>query len=670
MSRLERKLHTKASIEGKSESGEPLDTYMKDEGDEEESPSAITDSQPSQAIHEEFHYDENADPDAVESDGEGAHIAYPKNEPAIPEDHTTQASRMLAWPSINKYIGPMISSDPMIRNHHYTVTREVKRGVIRLYGRGESGSFEPESFGDRPDKETSEDASSDASASPAVDYLWGQTGSFKPLTTMTIVRSEAERVGGLDSSNAALDLSEATIRRLAQSYMRHMNILHPLIFPGNLERYIKQFLKSLPETDPASLEPNPSKVEHGFIGTKRKRENEADSPPVQLLKPGKPQRSIETALVLVILALGRICEHRTKIPNVVPDYDEASSSQNGHPSPFGLSPGASPQSSFSSNKERLARGSSTRRNSTDSDFPDNIRRNASAPIRNMDVIPGLAYFAAATDIIGNQLGGNTLRHVQVNILAGLYHSQLARVSESHAYIHEACRALQVILLGRSERYHEMSRQNKMGKAKDTPVLLAFWTCLQLESDLIAELDFPQSGILRWEEQIPWPDGGSIREAGISSAQVNSYLAQLFVRKHLNKIHATLYQVGKEDFYKLPMSQSDLTELLQRITDSERLLKGFSTTLRPTSGEYEDPEVLEILRQRLEAKIDGALNNTYRPCLMMIMNRSPDFPFNQIQNEIRLNAQLCLNAMENSTSAFPMINGQRVIITNPWGTCHA
>jgi hypothetical protein len=65
--------------------------------------------------------------------------------------------------------------------------------------------------------------------------------------------------------------------------------------------------------------------------------------------------------------------------------------------------------------------------------------------RNLDVIPGLAYFALATDIIGNQLGGNSLQHVHVNILAGLYHGQLARVLESHAYIHQACRSLQVIL---------------------------------------------------------------------------------------------------------------------------------------------------------------------------------------------------------------------------------
>lgn len=66
-------------------------------------------------------------------------------------------------------------------------------------------------------------------------------------------------------------------------------------------------------------------------------------------------------------------------------------------------------------------------------------------IKNLDVIPGLAYFALATDVLGNQMAGNSLQHVHANILAGLYHGQLGRVMESHGYIAAGCRSLQVIL---------------------------------------------------------------------------------------------------------------------------------------------------------------------------------------------------------------------------------
>jgi len=62
--------------------------------------------------------------------------------------------------------------------------------------------------------------------------------------------------------------------------------------------------------------------------------------------------------------------------------------------------------------------------------------------RNLDVIPGLDYFAYATDILGGQLGGLSLRHIHAWILAGLYHGQLGRVVESYSYIKEAGLLLQ------------------------------------------------------------------------------------------------------------------------------------------------------------------------------------------------------------------------------------
>ena len=67
------------------------------------------------------------------------------------------------------------------------------------------------------------------------------------------------------------------------------------------------------------------------------------------------------------------------------------------------------------------------------------------PIRNWDVIPGLAYFHIASEIIGSQIGGNTLEHVHVCILAGLYHGQLARVLESYEYICLASIKMQTLL---------------------------------------------------------------------------------------------------------------------------------------------------------------------------------------------------------------------------------
>ena len=67
------------------------------------------------------------------------------------------------------------------------------------------------------------------------------------------------------------------------------------------------------------------------------------------------------------------------------------------------------------------------------------------PKKNVEVIPGLAYYAYATDILGNLQGGNDLPHVQACLLASLYAGQLAHVFTAHAWIHQACRACEVLI---------------------------------------------------------------------------------------------------------------------------------------------------------------------------------------------------------------------------------
>ena len=93
--------------------------------------------------------------------------------------------------------------------------------------------------------------------------------------------------------------------------------------------------------------------------------------------------------------------------------------------------------------------------------------------------------------------------------------------------------------------------------RDNPVVFAFWTCLQLErydivrlnvgpkltaySDILAELPYPHSGILTYEEDMPTPNLQAARDIdGLSDIVLESYSAQLYLRKHLNMLHAMFY----------------------------------------------------------------------------------------------------------------------------------
>jgi hypothetical protein len=319
-------------------------------------------------------------------------------EPAIPVGHTTGAARLLLWPAVKNFIHEILKKHTVKRENfvEYPNIKENKHG-LRIYGG--AGSY-------------------------------GQ-----------------------------LELDECTVHRLIDSYLKYMHIMHPILDPAELRAYARKFIKTLPPYQGSNPKtPNikpPRFVNSGTEthGVKRKR----TSPPVNTtelpevtaphpLKPGRPQRSIQNAVLLLVLALGKICEHRTKIPDVLPDHESTSSGsphiRSGYLSPMLASPVVSSQSPGLPSRQEGDRNRSTlRRKSTESYItPQTILLS-----RNLDVIPGLAYAAFATDILGNEIGENTLYHVHANILASLYFGQLARPSYSHRFINNASIGLQVIL---------------------------------------------------------------------------------------------------------------------------------------------------------------------------------------------------------------------------------
>ena len=161
------------------------------------------------------------------------------------------------------------------------------------------------------------------------------------------------------------------------------------------------------------------------------------------LKPGRPQPSIRNAVLLLVLALGKICEYRGKISDLLPDYDSSAGepphARSGFPSPILTSPVVSNQSS--SPQEGDPSRPPVQQVSTESFLPP--RRAFFS--RNLNAIPGLAYAEFATDILGNEIGESSLHHVHANILASLYFGQLARPAYSHQLIVNASMKLQIIL---------------------------------------------------------------------------------------------------------------------------------------------------------------------------------------------------------------------------------
>ena len=407
---------------------------------------------------------------ADEEDDEEVGADIRPGKPSIPVNHTTPAARLLLEPSIRKLTYEIVVQDK-IKGEKYPVLQEAKRGVLRLFGRGEGvdrpPGYEREPLADYTSESTPSDANSDVS-SPAGEE-WGQVGGLTPVAednSPPVQRGTAIDVEGMP------DFSRDTVLRYVESYNTHLNSIHPILIPRHLSALVDAFLRSIPAS---GIKPRQAEGVAGYAsnmrgptasfvgssrnpespGQKRKRSpvtmaESPEMPGTSDLKPGHPFRSISTALVLLVMALGEICEHKRRIPDISylqnDDQSVAGSPQmrNGHPrSPAQTSPTLSASAGLPSPYDADRIHSRGRR--TSSDGTPFFVKNRYSKARNIDIIPGLPYFALATDILGNQMGGTSLQHVHANILAGLYQGQLARVLESYAFINNACRALQHIL---------------------------------------------------------------------------------------------------------------------------------------------------------------------------------------------------------------------------------
>jgi hypothetical protein len=196
--------------------------------------------------------------------------------------------------------------------------------------------------------------------------------------------------------------------------------------------------------------------------------------------------------------------------------------------------------------------------------------------------------------------------------------------------------------------------------------------LIITSDIIAELDIPQSGILTLEGIIPWPNCSHAKKQGeMNENEVQCYTAQLYFRKSLNHIHRDLYGPGKDASYELAMmNNKDRFPLIEEFESSLASIMNFAPLAQWNDN---SPLADNILEARLRAKFYGAQVIIYRHFLRMVLNNpytEVAIPDANISPVIKNYAEKCVKAMLNGVNAFNGIGGGRLIVTNPWGTSHA
>ncbi|KAJ5111913.1 hypothetical protein NUU61_001543 [Penicillium alfredii] len=366
---------------------------------------------------------------------------------SIPVENTTAAHKLLIWTSIKALLHPHYYDE------NYVMRLKEERGLISVDGQCENTS-------------SADDTQLQSS----------------PLTH--------------DGVSVSFDESRIkTARRYHQNYLDSMHKL-PFLDQITLDKKVDMFIRHFCHLDTSPVERHRTPCRDNPRRAKQKRSIE---------ETGDPQILPRALLHLPLDGTSTMSSSYCRLPSL------QSVSFNGPYAPNSVISPANLDSAMLINQSVCPRPpptmsqyypSSTLEIGTLKPFfkPSSIpTRNEYVHVKDLQVIPGLALYGFAAGILGHLQGGIDLEHVQEALLAGLYAGQLVHPFQSHGWICQAARACQVLV-----------RQRRYERLEEGPTLdlyrFAYWTCLQLESDLLAELDFPANGISRFEGSIGLPKG--------------------------------------------------------------------------------------------------------------------------------------------------------------------
>ncbi|KAI1764535.1 putative C6 finger domain protein [Hypoxylon sp. FL1150] len=124
--------------------------------------------------------------------------------------------------------------------------------------------------------------------------------------------------------------------------------------------------------------------------------------------------------------------------------------------------------------------------------------------------------------------------VQALVLASVYFAYIVRPLHSWRLIYSASTILQFKLFNLDSRRHALSSEET--------TLRLFWSCFLIECDRLAELELPRSSLQQLIDEASLP-----RYGNLNTVYSTCFLAEISIRRLLNRIHNSLYPRRRNDF---------------------------------------------------------------------------------------------------------------------------
>lgn len=236
--------------------------------------------------------------------------------------------------------------------------------------------------------------------------------------------------------------------------------------------------------------------------------------------------------------------------------------------------------------------------------------------------PGLPYFTAAWSLLPGMLTANNAVAAQCHLLAAAYLFYLARPLEAWSLLGSASAKLQLLLMA----------PNRTPPDQKELVERIYWNTLLFESDLLAELDLPHSGVAQFEEHVGLPGGfeGDDQDP-VGSDDLWYFLAEIALRRLLNRVSQLLY--AEDAFAKTSNLGPIIDELDYQLS---QWYEGLPPALQFSFARVplQDP-VQTVLKLRYYAcKVI-----IYRPYIHCVLENSPSI----LEPIVREGCRKCLDA---------------------------
>ncbi|KAK0111580.1 hypothetical protein ONS95_001929 [Cadophora gregata] len=145
--------------------------------------------------------------------------------------------------------------------------------------------------------------------------------------------------------------------------------------------------------------------------------------------------------------------------------------------------------------------------------------------------PGLPYFAAAWALLPGLMTRNSVLSAQCTVLASAYLFYLVRPLEAWTLLSSTSTKLQLLL----------SAPGRVPLGQRELSERVYWNALLFESDLLAEMDLPHSGIVQFEETVGLPGGFEPEEEeSVGRDDLWYFLAEIALRRLLNRVSQLIY----------------------------------------------------------------------------------------------------------------------------------